>query len=66
LPAVGPAAPLGDLRPLFGALDVRVTVVGFCSGTRGAHEVFALQARIARLLVEEAGFRAVALTRTGR
>ncbi|WP_235979995.1 erythromycin esterase family protein [Streptomyces albidus (ex Kaewkla and Franco 2022)] len=61
LSAVELSAPLDDLRPLIGALDGRATVVGYGSGTRGAHEVFALQARIARLLVEEAGFRAVAL-----
>ncbi|MFF7252713.1 erythromycin esterase family protein [Streptomyces microflavus] len=53
-------APLEDLRPLLGMLGGRTAVVGYGAGTRGAHELFALQARIAGLLIGEAGFRAVA------
>ncbi|WP_198653524.1 erythromycin esterase family protein [Actinocorallia populi] len=60
LATVEPAAPLDDLRPLLGMLG-QASVVGYGAGTRGAHELFTLQARIARLLVEEGGFRAVAL-----
>ncbi|MGX2993405.1 erythromycin esterase family protein [Streptomyces sp. JNUCC 64] len=55
------SAPLDDLRPLLGMLPERTAVVGYGSGTRGAHQVFALQTRVARLLVGEAGFRSVAL-----
>ncbi len=54
-----PSDPLGDLRPLAGMIG-QAPVVGFGAGTRGAHEVFALQDRIARLLVGEAGFRIIA------
>ncbi|WP_179887218.1 erythromycin esterase family protein [Streptomyces sp. ms184] len=60
LTTVAPSAPLDDLRPLLGMLGERTAVVGYGAGTRGAHELFALQMRIARLLVGEAGFRAVA------
>ncbi|MFC5747990.1 erythromycin esterase family protein [Actinomadura rugatobispora] len=56
---VDASAPLDDLRPLLGMLD-RASVVGYGGGTRGAHEFFAMQLRIARLLVGEAGFRAIA------
>ncbi|WP_250290231.1 erythromycin esterase family protein [Streptomyces atroolivaceus] len=58
---VDPLAPLEDLRPLLGMLGEDAAVVGYGAGTRGAHELSAMQVRIARLLVEEAGFRAVAL-----
>ncbi|MFB7294672.1 erythromycin esterase family protein [Streptomyces rubiginosohelvolus] len=60
LTTVATSAPLDDLRPLLGMLGERTAVVGYGAGTRGAHELFALQMRIARLLVGEAGFRAVA------
>ncbi|WP_049569173.1 erythromycin esterase family protein [Streptomyces sp. SBT349] len=60
LGSAGPLGPVGDLRPVLGMLGDRVSVVGYGSGTRGAHEVFALQARLARLLVGEAGFRVIA------
>ncbi|MER6915606.1 erythromycin esterase family protein [Streptomyces sp. NPDC000594] len=53
--------PLDDLRPLLGMVPERTAVVGYGAGTRGAQEPFALQARIAQLLIREAGFRAVAL-----
>ncbi|MGK5551044.1 erythromycin esterase family protein [Actinomadura kijaniata] len=59
LTTVDPADPLDDLRPLVGMVG-DAAVVGYGAGTRGAHEVFALQDRIARLLVGEAGFRVVA------
>ncbi|MGW9305426.1 erythromycin esterase family protein [Streptomyces cyaneofuscatus] len=54
------SAPLDDLRPLLDMLGERTAVMGYGAGTRGAHELFALQVRVARLLVGEAGFRAVA------
>ncbi|WP_411079779.1 erythromycin esterase family protein [Streptomyces sp. cmx-18-6] len=60
LTTVSPSGALDDLRPLLGMLGERTTVVGYRAGTRAAHELFALQVRIARLLVGEAGFRAVA------
>ncbi|MET9942844.1 erythromycin esterase family protein, partial [Streptomyces halstedii] len=60
LTTVDTSASLEDLRPLLDMLGERTAVVGYGAGTRGAHEVFALQVRIARLLVGEAGFRAVA------
>ncbi|MER8264445.1 erythromycin esterase family protein [Streptomyces griseus] len=61
---VDASASLDDLRPLLGMVGER-TVVGCGAGTRGAHEVFALQTRMARLLIGEAGFRAVALDQDG-
>ncbi|MFE3722765.1 erythromycin esterase family protein [Streptomyces cyaneofuscatus] len=60
LATAAPSAPLDDLRPLLDMLGERTAVVGYGAGTRGAHELFALQVRVARLLVGEAGFRAVA------
>ncbi|MDX6741415.1 erythromycin esterase family protein [Actinocorallia sp. A-T 12471] len=60
LTTVDPAAPLDDLRPLL-AMVGDASIVGYGAGTRGAHELFTLQTRIARLLVEEGAFRAVAL-----
>ncbi|MFI2209790.1 erythromycin esterase family protein [Streptomyces sp. NPDC020141] len=57
--------PLDDLRPLLGMVDGRTAVVGHGAGTRGAHQVFTLQTRLVRLLVGEAGFRAVALDQDG-
>ncbi|MFH9395978.1 hypothetical protein [Streptomyces sp. NPDC017556] len=65
LTTVDASESLDDLRPLLGMLHERTVVVGYGAGTRGAHEVFALQARMARLLVGEAGFRAVALDQDG-
>ncbi|WP_329027028.1 erythromycin esterase family protein [Streptomyces sp. NBC_00690] len=61
LTTVDASEPLDDLRPLLGMLRERTVVVGYGAGTRGAHQLFALQTRVARLLVGEAGFRAVAL-----
>ncbi|WP_327151203.1 erythromycin esterase family protein [Nocardia sp. NBC_01329] len=60
LVTVQPSAPRDDLRPLVTMVG-DASVVGYGAGTRGAHEVFALQDRIARLLVGEAGFRVIAL-----
>ncbi|MFC5749618.1 erythromycin esterase family protein [Actinomadura rugatobispora] len=61
----GRARPLGtaapdDLEPLRALAD-GAAVVGLGASTRGAHEVSALQHRILRFLVEEEGFRALAL-----
>lgn len=56
-----PSAPLDDLQPLLGMLDNQVSVVGYGSGTRGAHELFTLQVRMAKLLVNDARFRVVTL-----
>ncbi|GAA2264741.1 erythromycin esterase family protein [Actinomadura luteofluorescens] len=60
LTTADPTAPLDDLRPLLGMLG-QASVIGYGAGTRGAHELFTLQTRIARLLVEEGDFRVVAL-----
>lgn len=55
-----PEAPLTDLSPLAGIVrDAEVVAVG--ASTRQAHEPFALSHRIVRLLVEEMGFRSIAL-----
>ncbi|MFB4320210.1 erythromycin esterase family protein [Actinomadura sp. 21ATH] len=54
------AAPLTDLEPLRG-LAGGAAVVGMGAVTRGAHEVSVLQHRTARFLVEELGFRTLAL-----
>ncbi|XVQ11332.1 erythromycin esterase family protein [Spirillospora sp. CA-255316] len=58
-PAV-PDAPPDDLEPLRALAD-GAAVVGLGASTRGAHEVSVLQHRILRFLVEEAGFRTLAL-----
>ena len=63
LTTTDPLAPLDDLRPLLSMLGEQTSVVGYGAGTRGAHEVFAMQARIARLLVAEAGFSRVQVHR---
>ncbi|MFI0446898.1 erythromycin esterase family protein [Actinomadura sp. 6N118] len=59
LATADPSAPLDDLRPLLGMLG-QASAVGYGAGTRGAHELVTLQTRIARPLVQEGGFRAVA------
>lgn len=60
LATTDPGAPLSDLRPLAGMVDgARVVAVGV--STRQAHEPSALAHRIVRLLVEEVGFRSLAL-----
>lgn len=61
LTTVDTSVPLDDLRPLLGMVPERTVVVGYGAGTRGAHQVAALQTRMARLLVGEAGFRTIAL-----
>jgi erythromycin esterase len=53
-------APLSDLEPLRQVVG-DAQVVGLGESTHGAHEQFALKQRIVRLLVEELGFRGVAL-----
>jgi erythromycin esterase len=51
---------LDDLEPLR-EIAGHATVVGLGGSTRQAHELLAVQHRIVRFLVEELGFRAVAL-----
>jgi erythromycin esterase len=60
LTSVDPGADLGDLEPLR-AIAGHATVVGLGGSTRQAHELLAVQHRIVRFLVEQLGFRAVAL-----
>jgi erythromycin esterase len=60
LQTVDPSAPLTDLGPLR-ELVRHATVVGLGGSTRGAHELFALQHRVLTFLVEEMGFRTLAL-----
>ncbi|MFB4300132.1 erythromycin esterase family protein [Actinomadura sp. NTSP31] len=52
--------PLGDLEPLRDAAG-GARVAGLGAATRGAHEMFVLQHRVLRFLVEELGFRTLAL-----
>ncbi|OKH94448.1 erythromycin esterase family protein [Streptomyces uncialis] len=53
-------APLTDLLPVADSVrDAQVVAVG--AATRGAHELSALSHRLVRLLVEELGFRSLAL-----
>ncbi|MFE5852364.1 hypothetical protein ACFQ61_03975 [Streptomyces sp. NPDC056500] len=47
LTTVDASEPLDDLRPLLGMLRERTVVVGYGAWTRGAHQLFALQTRIA-------------------
>lgn len=55
-----PGAPLADLRPLGGIVgDARVVAVG--ASNRQARELSVLSHRIVRFLVEEKGFRSLAL-----
>ncbi|RKT82147.1 erythromycin esterase [Saccharopolyspora antimicrobica] len=56
----GPDAPLADLRPLAGVVgDARVVAVG--ASIRQSRELSVLSHRIVRFLVEEKGFRSLAL-----
>jgi erythromycin esterase len=60
LTTVEPGAPLSDLAPLADMVgDARVVGVG--RPTHGAHELSTLTHRIVRLLVEQLGFRSLAL-----
>ncbi|MDA3628732.1 erythromycin esterase family protein [Saccharopolyspora sp. WRP15-2] len=60
LTAFDPEAPLSDLRPMVDIVgDAEVVAIG--SSTRQARELSVLSHRIVRLLVEELGFRSVAL-----
>ncbi|MGP3976297.1 erythromycin esterase family protein [Streptomyces sp. 8N114] len=56
-----PAAALDDLRPLAAWIGDGPQVVAVGAATRAAHELSTLQHRLVRLLVEERGFRTVAL-----
>lgn len=60
LVTLDPQAPLTDLRPLRQMVR-HATVVGLGGSARGAHELEVLQHRVLRLLVEELGFRSLAL-----
>ncbi|GHC68989.1 erythromycin esterase family protein [Streptomyces flavofungini] len=51
--------PLDDLKPLLAVVE-GASVVGGGDGSRAAHEVTVLQARMARFLVTRAGFRTLA------
>ncbi|QUH02663.1 erythromycin esterase family protein [Saccharopolyspora erythraea] len=60
LPVFDPEAPITDLLPLADIVrDAKVVALG--ASTRQAHELSALSHRIVRLLVEELGFRSLAL-----
>ncbi|MFG2112851.1 erythromycin esterase family protein [Streptomyces sp. NPDC048718] len=55
-----PGAPTADLRPLAGIVrDARVVALG--TSTRQSHELSVLSHRMVRFLVEELGFRSLAL-----
>lgn len=60
LTALDPEAPLTDLEPLRHMLR-HATVVGLGASTRGAHELSVLDHRVLKFLVEEMGFRSLAL-----
>ncbi len=60
LDTTDPAAPLTDLRPLRRMVGDAV-VVGLGESTHGSHEQFTLKHRIVRLLVEQLGFRSLAM-----
>jgi erythromycin esterase len=60
LTTLDPNAPIDDLRAL-GEMVRHATVVGFGASTRFAHEFLAIQYRVLRFLVEELGFRTLAL-----
>lgn len=60
LTSVEPGATSADLDPLRGMVG-DATVVGLGASTRGAHELLTLQHRLLRFLVEELGFRSLAV-----
>jgi hypothetical protein len=60
LTALDPRTPPADLEPL-AHLVRNAIVVGLGSSTRGAHELTTLMHRVLRFLVEELGFRALAV-----
>jgi erythromycin esterase len=60
LRSLDPGDDLSDLEPLRGIAG-HASVVGLGGSTRQAHELLAVQLRIVRFLVEQLGFRAVAL-----
>ncbi|WP_262704085.1 MULTISPECIES: erythromycin esterase family protein [Streptomyces] len=60
LTTLDPEAPLTDLLPLLDIVrDAKVVAIG--ASTRQSHELSALSHRIVRLLVEERGFRSLAI-----
>lgn len=60
LTTLDPQAPLTDLEPL-GDIVRNATVVGLGGGTRSAHEFSTIQHRVLQFLVEQLGFRSLAL-----
>jgi erythromycin esterase len=60
LTTLDPAAPRADLEPL-ARLVGGATIVGLGASTRGAHELTVLMHRVVRLLVEDVGFRSLAV-----
>ena len=60
LTTLDPRAPLTDLQPLRHMVH-RARVVSLGVAHRGAHELCAIQHRILRFLVEQLGFRSLAL-----
>lgn len=64
LASAEPRDPLDDLEPLR-PLVAGATVVALGGSTRGAHELTGMQHRLLRFLVEEAGFRSLAIEMDG-
>jgi erythromycin esterase len=60
LTTLDPQASLTDLEPLHEMVR-DATVVGLGGATRGAHELSAIKHRVLRFLIEELGFRSLAL-----
>jgi erythromycin esterase len=60
LATVDPDAPLDDLAPL-ADLTGDATVVGVARSTHGAHDLSTITHRVLRLLVEQRGFRSLAI-----
>lgn len=60
LATTDPDAPLDDLQPLDRLVGDAV-IVGLGESTHGSHEQFTLKHRIVRLLVEQLGFRSLAM-----
>lgn len=60
LTTLDPRAPLTDLEPVHGVVDDAI-VVGIGESTRFAFELHSIRHRLLRLLVEEMGFRSLAL-----
>lgn len=60
LDTTDPNAPLGDLQPLDRMVGDAV-MVGLGESTHGSYEQFTLKHRVVRLLVEQLGFRSLAM-----